>query len=117
MLRNMATNPADLFRSMLGEWEKMANGVGGDLLKSDDWARAMNAGTAAHVQAQGTMKEAMGKALAAANMPSRADFEDLSARIGRIEASLARIEAAVVGGSDPARPKPTRGRRPPEQPN
>ena len=114
MLRSMATNPADLFRSMLGEWEKMANGVGGDLLKSEDWARAMNAGTAAHVQAQGAMKDAMAKALAAANMPSRADFEDLSARIGRMEASLARIEAAVVGGGDGIRPKPSRGRRPPE---
>lgn len=110
----MATNPADLWRTMLGEWEKMANGVGGDLLKSEDWSRAMNAGTAAHVQAQGAVKDAMGKALAAANMPSRAEFEDLSARIGRMEASLARIETAVVGGPGADRPRPTRGRRPPD---
>lgn len=111
----MATNPADLFRTMLGEWEKMTNGIGGAMLKSEDWSRAMNMGTSAHVQAQGAMKEAMGKALAAANMPSRSEFEDLSARIGRMEASLARIEAAVTaGGADANRPRPTRGRRPPE---
>jgi hypothetical protein len=115
MLRSMATNPADFFRSMLGEWEKMTNNVGGDLLKSEDWARAMNVGTAAHVQAQGAVKEAMGKALAAANMPSRAEFEDLSARIARMEAQLARIEAAVTAGSDTGRPKPTRNRRPPSE--
>lgn len=113
MLRNMATNPADLFRTMLGEWEKMTNGVGGDLLKTEEWSRAMGVGTAAHVQMQGAVKEAMARALAAANMPSRADFEDLSARIGRMEASLARIEAAVAGSADGGRLKPTRGRKPP----
>jgi hypothetical protein len=115
MLRSMATNPADFFRSMLGEWEKMTNTVGGDFLKSEEWTRAMNVGTAAHVQAQGAMKDAMGKALAAANMPSRAEFEDLSARIARMEAQLARIEAAVTGAAPANRPKPTRNRRPPEQ--
>lgn len=113
MLRNMATNPADMFRSMLGEWEKMTNGVGGDMLKSEEWSRAMGMGTATHVQMQGAMKDTMARALAAANMPSRADFEDLSARIGRMEATLARIEAAIAGGaSDTRRPKPTRNRTP-----
>ena len=116
MLRNMATNPADLWRTMLGEWEKMTNGVGGDLLKSEDWSRAMNAGTTAHLQAQGAMKDTMARALAAANMPSRTEFEDLSARIGRMEAQLARIEAAVTSGAANAnRPKPTRNRKPPGQ--
>ncbi len=113
MLRNMATNPADFFRSMLGEWEKLANGVGGDMLKSEEWSRAMNAGTNANVQAQGAVKDTMARALAAANMPSRAEFEDLSARIGRIEASLARIEAAVIADDGVDRPRPTRGRKPP----
>lgn len=112
----MATNPADLFRSLLGEWEKMTNGLGGELLKTDDWSRAMNTGTAASVQAQGAIKDAMGRALAAANMPSRAEFEDLSARLGRIEASLARIEAAVAGSADAGRPRPTRNRQPPAAP-
>lgn len=108
----MATNPADFFRSMLGEWEKMTNGVGGDLLKSEEWSRMMGAGTAAQVQAQGAMRDTMGKVLAAANMPSRTEFEDLSARIGRMEASLARIEAAVVADRVVERPRPTRNRRP-----
>ena len=110
MLRTMATNPADMFRQMLGEWEKLTNSVGGDFLKSDEWSRALNAGTNAHVQAQGATKDMMGKALAAANMPSRAEFEDLSGRLARIEETLARIEVAVAPAGGDARPKPTRGR-------
>ena len=44
MLRNMATDPSAFFRTMLGEWKKLANSVGGDMLKTDEWSRAMNAG-------------------------------------------------------------------------
>lgn len=31
MLRNMASDPSAFFRTMPGEWEKLANGVGGGL--------------------------------------------------------------------------------------
>lgn len=115
MLRGMASDPTALFRTMVAEWEKMTGTLGGDMLKTDEWSRTMNGATAAALQAQGAVKEHMAKALAAANMPSKAEFEDLSARIGRIEATLGRIEAAVIGGSvvDPTKPKPTRGRTPP----
>lgn len=47
---------------------------------------------------QKMMQDAMGKALAVANLPSRTDIEALSARLGAIEASLARIKA---GGTAP----------------
>ena len=112
MLRTMASNPADMFRQLLSEWEKLANSVGGDLMKSEEWSRAMNAGTSVHLQAQGATREMMAKALAAANLPSRAEFEDLSGRLARIEEALIRIEAAIApGNSVGGRPKPTRGRK------
>lgn len=112
----MTTNdPAAFFRAMLGEWEKMANTVGGDALRSDEWSRAMHGAQGATLQAQAAWKEASTRALAAANMPSRTEFEQLSARIGGIEASLARIEAALaVPTSTPDKPRPTRTRKPPE---
>ena len=112
----MASDPGAFFRTMLGEWEKLANGVGGDLLKTDEWSRAMNAGQNAHVEAQAALKGMSDRALAAANLPSRTEFTDLSARIGRIEAALERIEAHLTGAAPitAARPKPTRGRKPPE---
>ncbi len=115
MLRSMATDPGAFFRTMLGEWEKLANGVGGDLLKTDAWSQAMNGAQNAQVEVQAAMKGVTDRALAAANLPSRSEFADLSARIGRIEAALERIEGHLTGAPPrtPERPKPTRGRKPP----
>lgn len=114
MLRGMTTpDPAALFRSMLGEWEKMANTLGADVLKSEDWARSMNRANAATMNAQGAMRDMTERALAAANLPSKAAFDDLSARIGRIEETLARIEAAVGAKPTSTALRPTRGRKPP----
>lgn len=115
MLRSMTVpDPASFFRQMLGEWEKMANNIGGQVMQSDEWSRTMHGAQSAQLQAQAATKAMMERALAAANMPSRAEVEDLSARMGRIEASLARIEAALLPAATPVRPKPTRGRKPPE---
>jgi hypothetical protein len=95
----------------------MANSLGGDVLKSDEWSRTMHGAQGATLQAQAAFKGAMDRALATANMPSRSEVEDLSARIGGIEASLARIEALLRADRAPAtppRPRPTRSRKPPE---
>ena len=116
MLLSMATDPGAFFRTMLGEWEKLANSVGGDFLKTDQWSQAMNGAQNAQIEAQAAMKGMTERALAAANLPSRTEFADLSARLGRIEATLERIEGHLNGTSSrtPERPKPTRGRKPPE---
>jgi hypothetical protein len=110
-------DPSALFRAMLGEWEKMANSLGGDMLKSDDWSRTMHGAQGATLNAQAAFKQMSERVLAAANMPSRTEFEQLSVRIGGIETSLHRIEALLKGGGPPAlpdRPKPARTRKPPE---
>ncbi|HEX4694553.1 poly(R)-hydroxyalkanoic acid synthase subunit PhaE [Sphingomonas sp.] len=109
-----STDPAALFRTMLGEWEKMANNVGGEFARSDEFARAMHGATAAQMNTQEAISGMMARALAAANMPSRAEIEDLSARLGRIEAQLRRIEERLGDApARPARPKPSRTRKPP----
>ncbi len=114
MLRPMTSDPAAFFRAMLGEWEKHANSFGGDMLKSGEWSRAMNGAQSAGLQAQEAFRQFTERALAAANLPSRTEFEALSARIAGIEAALFRIERLLKGEAPaaPARPKPTRGRRP-----
>ena len=111
----MATDPAAMFRTMLGEWEKLTNSMGGDLLRTDEWSRAMNGANQASMEAQAAMKGMSDRALAAANLVSRTEFTELSARIGRIEAALERIEGHLTGAAlpTPARPRPTRGRKPP----
>lgn len=73
----MSTNdPGAFLRAMLGEWQRAS---GGD---------AQAGGAQA-------LRQVTERALAAANMPSRADLEELSARIGRVEAALFRIEALL----------------------
>lgn len=116
MLRNMVTDPAALFRNLLGEWERIANSAGADLFKTDEWSRAMNGANQAGMEARAALTQASDRALAAVNLVSRTEFTELSARIGRIEEMLHRIEAHLLHGAPPvtsARPKPTRGRKPP----
>ena len=115
----MATPPTDpgaFLRDMLGQWETMANQVGGQVMKSGEFARAIHGANAATMHAQTATHQMMDHALAAANMPSRSEVEDLSARLRGIEDSVARIETmlmAQAGIAPPARPKPSRTRKPP----
>lgn len=109
-------DPGKLLRDMLGQWETIANQVGGEVMKSGEFARALQGANAATMKAQDATHQMMDRALAAANMPSRAEVADLSARLRGIEDGVARIEAlllAQAGVTRPERPKPTRTRKPP----
>ena len=107
-------DPMATMRSALDQWEKLTNEYGAQFLQRPETTKAMQTMTAGYLQMQATVQDGMGKALAAANLPSRTDIEALSARLGAIEASLARIEA---GGKAPQTtapvPRPPRTRKPP----
>ena len=107
-------DPAAFFRDMLGQWEKTVNSFGGEAMKSEEFNRTMGAASAASMNMQAGMQQITEKALAAANLPSRSDIDAIATRIAAIEASLARIEMALGSAvADPAKPRPTRGRKPP----
>lgn len=110
-------DPTALFRTMLGEWEKFTNSAGGQAPKSDEFARVLGGATAATSGAQEAFRGIMERALAAANMPSRAEIEDISARLARIEGALFRMEAKLAdlapAVEKPAATGPTRNRKPP----
>ncbi len=89
-------DPAAFFREMLGQWEQMANQFGGQVMKSGEFSRVMQGANSATMTAQAAAHQMMDKALAAANMPSRSEVEDLSARVRRIEESVGRIEALLM---------------------
>jgi len=115
-MANPTPDPGAFLRDMLGQWETMANQVGGQMMKSGEFARAIQGANAATMQAQTATHQIMDRALAAANMPSRSEVEDLSARLRGIEESVVRIEAllmAQAGITKPERPKPSRTRKPP----
>lgn len=115
-------DPAAFFRDMLGQWENAANEFGANLMKSGEFARTVQGATTISLKAQEAAHEAMSRALAAANMPSRGEVADIAARLQGVEERLARIEAllsALAGDrgtaapAAPARPKPKRTKVPP----
>ncbi len=112
----MSSNPTDpmaFFRDAVTQWEKMANDFGGQFMGRPETAQAMHQVTGVALKAQQGAHEAMAKLLSAANMPSKADVEALGVRMAAIEASLARIEAAMTTSPrSNAAPKPKRTRTP-----
>lgn len=112
----MASDPSAFFRDMLGQWEKMANQFGGDALKSEDFTRTMGTASNATMAMQAAFQQGMEKAFAAANLPTRKDFDDLSARLAKMETALSRIEDSLGSAPGRDRPRPTRGRKPPTSP-
>ncbi|CAM3136870.1 Poly(3-hydroxyalkanoate) polymerase subunit PhaE [Sphingomonas antarctica] len=96
-------DPLGLMRGWVAEWEKVANKHGAEMLAKPEVAQAMQGMTAATMQAQAATQDMMAKALAAANLPSKTDFEAMAQRLSAIEASLARIE----GNAAPVMPRPT----------
>jgi len=123
MIAGMTTSdPGDFFRDMLGKWEGVANQFGAELMKSGEFAKTVQGAASAGMKAQSAAKEAMGRALAAANMPSREDLVDVTARMRGVEARLERIEALLtkLAGEQAvpasARPRPKRTKKPPKQP-
>ena len=128
MTGNTPADPAAFFREMLGQWESMANEFGSNMLKSGEFTRVMHGANAAALKAREVSSDMMDRALSAANMPTKGEIADLSARLHRVEESVMRIEAMLraalaaqgVGEAvpDPAppRPKPKRTKQPPPKP-
>lgn len=115
-----APDPAAFFREMLGQWEGIANQFGTELMKSGEFARTMQGATSVSIKAKEAAGEAMSRALAIANLPSRDEIVDLGGRLSAIEGRLGRIEAmlerlAGPAAAPPARARPSRTRKPPPQ--
>lgn len=109
------TDPLGLMRDWLGQWETLVNQHGAEWLKRPEVAQAVGAATSAGARAQGAMQDVMERALAAANLPSKADIEALNARLTAIEASLAQLtlqQGPAPTVTPAARPAPRRTRKP-----
>ncbi|MBA2919255.1 hypothetical protein GON01_15250 [Sphingomonas sp. MAH-20] len=93
-------DPGAFFREMLGQWEGIASQFSAEMMKSGDLAKTMQGATSAGLKAKEAAKEAMSRALEAANMPSREDMIDMTARMRGVEARLDRIEALLAQIAD-----------------
>jgi SMC interacting uncharacterized protein involved in chromosome segregation len=117
MAEQPSLDPTSLWRDMLTQWERGLNSVANQTMGSNEFSRAMHQVTALSLRMQQTAGEAMSKSLQAMNLPTRTDILALSERIGRIEETLARLEAALpreaADTAKPAAPRPPRTRQPP----
>jgi hypothetical protein len=120
MAGSSPTDPAALFREMVSQWEAMANEFGSSMMKSGEFTRVMHGANAATMKLKEARTDMMERALDAANMPTKAEVADLSARLHRIEATVDRIESMLAAQTGapiiPERPKPKRTRKPPSPP-
>jgi len=108
-------DPFGLWRDMLGQWERGVNSVANQAMGSDEFSRAVHQITSITLRMQQTVGEVLGKSLQTLNLPTRTDVLALGERIGRIEESLARLEASAAAQQNPqdAAPRPARTRQPP----
>ena len=113
VMSNTPNDPMAFFRQMVSQWEKVTNEFGGTVVSSSEFAQGMQGMTTASLTVQQAVSEATGKALTAANMPTRSDMIVLGERLGAVEAQLIRIETlltktAIGVALPPAGPKRTR---------
>jgi hypothetical protein len=101
-------DPGTFFREMLGQWEGIASQFGAEMMKSGEFARTIQGATTASLKAKEAAKEAMTRALEAANMPSREDMVDMTARMRGVEARLERIENLLTQIAGQQKPKHTK---------
>jgi hypothetical protein len=86
------------------------------VIKDDTVSRSLGQELNAALYQQQALTKSMAGPMAAMNLPTRDELMALAERFGRLEDSVARIEAALVqmqAGSTPAASKPPRTRKPP----
>ncbi|HEY8335162.1 MAG TPA: hypothetical protein VIQ05_15325 [Tardiphaga sp.] len=114
-----SSDPAELWRAMLGEMEKGFNAFATQAMASPEFSKAVHQVGGVSAGAQKQLSELMEKYLAGMNLPSRSQMTQFGERLQAIESQLAEItlllQARPVSGAPdvPPAPKPPRTRRPP----
>lgn len=91
-----ALNPIALWRDWIAKSEAQWSEALSKVLKDECTAAALNRQLAELRLLQGLFAEMAHASLAAANLPSRSDFEALDERLGRVEDGLAQVSAQVA---------------------
>jgi hypothetical protein len=115
-------DPAEMWRTMLGEMEKGFNSFATQTMTSPEFSKVMNQAGGIAAGAQKQFGDMMEKYLVSMNLPSRAQMTNMAERLQAIEGQLSEIKALLYqvhhnsGAADDrfsATPKPPRTRRPP----
>jgi len=111
-------DPFALMRDLVSQLEKGVNEYANPLMESDGFAKGANQAMGAAMVAKKLAQELTQRYFEALNVPSRSDIIALGDRLQAIEDRMIGMQAALdrlAGGAAlPARPAPSRTRRPPE---
>ena len=121
-MADKGNDPAEVWRTMIGEMEKGFNSFANQAMTSPEFSKVMNQVGGASAGAQKQLGELMEKYLLAMNLPSRAQMVGMAERLQSIEGQLNEIKAlltqmgkasGVSAGGFLGTPMPPRTKRPP----
>ncbi len=113
-------DPAAMFREFVTSWERNINNAANQVMGTESFSRLMQEAQRMQLVLQQATSEAMGRRLAALNMPTREDIIRLAEKLTEVDRRLARIEASLDDESVPVveeapRAAPRRTRQPPAE--
>jgi hypothetical protein len=120
MANDSPPDPAAMFREFVTQWERNVNSFANQVMGTESFSRLMQEAQRLQLALQQATSEAMGRRLAAMNMPTRDDVIRLAEKLADVDRRLARIEASLDGDAtlvadDAPRAARPRTRQPPAE--
>jgi hypothetical protein len=120
MANDSPQDPAAMFREFVTQWERNVNSFANQVMGTESFSRLMQEAQRLQLALQQATSEAMGRRLAAMNMPTRDDVIRLAEKLADVDRRLARIETLLDGDAtvvpdEPARTARPRTRQPPAE--
>jgi len=112
MANESPPDPAATFRELVTTWERNLNSVANQVMGTESFSRLMQEGQRLQLALQQATSEAMGRRLAAMNMPTREDVIRLAEKLTEVDRRLARIEASLDGDATVVPDEPLRAAKP-----
>jgi hypothetical protein len=112
MANNGPQDPAATFRELVTSWERNVNSLANQVMGTESFSRLMQEAQRMQLALQQATSEAMGRRLAAMNMPTREDIIRLAEKLSEVDRRLARIEASLEDDATLVRDEPERAGRP-----
>ena len=118
MSQDKETDPADVFREWVTQWERAVDSFSNQVMGTDDFSKAINTAQNTQLKFQKLFGEMMAGHLANLNMPNRQEVHQIAEGIQGLDTRMARMEAALAklvtasGTGDTSRKGPPRTKKP-----
>lgn len=106
-------DPLATWQRFVSDWERQMNEASARVTGTEEFSQAMNQASKMSLGARQQFDRQIEEWLKLMHMPSKTDIAVIQDRLAAIEEALEHIRSALV--PKPARPAPTRGRKPPAE--